>query len=100
MRLQMLLETQPVAVVCIGGMEGIEAEAKLYSDLCRHGLLPGDGTVQVLTSTFGAAAQLEGEQVRLVDGRHRSTAATAQEDLLERIAYDGVMRDVVAEIRP
>ncbi|MFM9101792.1 MAG: hypothetical protein ACKOPS_10845, partial [Cyanobium sp.] len=29
MRLQMLLETQPLSAVCIGGMEGIEAEAKL-----------------------------------------------------------------------
>ncbi|MFM9102835.1 MAG: hypothetical protein ACKOPS_16550 [Cyanobium sp.] len=95
MRLQMLLETQPLAAVCIGGMEGIEAEAKLYSDLCHHGLLPGDGTVQVLASTFGAAAQLEGEQVRLVDGRDRSTAATAKVDLLERLEYDGVIRELV-----
>ncbi|MFN9623002.1 MAG: hypothetical protein ACK587_09260 [Cyanobacteriota bacterium] len=95
MRLQMLLETQPLAAVCIGGMEGIEAEAKLYSALCHHGLLPGDGTVQVVASTFGAAAQLEGEQVRLVDGRDRSTAATAEVDLLERLDYDGVMRGLV-----
>jgi hypothetical protein len=34
MRLHMLLETQPCAAVCIGGMEGIEAEAELYTDLC------------------------------------------------------------------
>lgn len=98
MRLQMLLETQPLAAVCIGGMEGIEAEAALYRDLCRHGLLPGDGTVQVLTSTFGAAAQLEGERVRLVDGRDRSRAATAEDDLLKRLDYDGVMRELVAGI--
>lgn len=100
MRLRMLLDTQPCAAVCIGGMEGIEAEARLYSDLCRYGLLPGDGSVQVLASTFGAAAQLEGDQVRLVDQRASTTAATAEMDLLERIAYDGVMRDLVAEIRP
>jgi hypothetical protein len=98
MRLQMLLYTQPLAAVCIGGMEGIEAEAKLYSDLCHHSLLPGDGTVQVLASTFGAAAQLQGEQVRLVDGRDRSTAATAEVDLLERLDYDGVMRGLVARM--
>ena len=95
MRLHMLLETQPLAAVCIGGMEGIEAEAALYTDLCRHGLLPGDGTVRVLTSTFGAAAQLEGERVRLVDQRDRSTAATAEADLLERLDYVGVMRALV-----
>jgi len=98
MRLQMLLETQPLAAVCIGGMEGIEAEAKLYSDLCHLGLLPVDGTVKVLASTFGAAAQLEGEQVRLVDGRDRSTSITAEGDLLERLEYDGVMRGLVVGI--
>jgi hypothetical protein len=98
MRLHMLLETQPLAAVCIGGMEGIEAEAGLYTELCHHGLLPGDGTVQVLTSTFGAAAQLEGKQVRLIDGRNRSTGATAEADLLERLDYDGVMRKLVAGI--
>jgi hypothetical protein len=98
MRLQMLLETHPQAAVCIGGMEGIEAEAELYTDLCTHGLLPGDGTVQVLTSTFGAAAKLEGDRVRLVDGRSRSTVATAEMDLLERLDYDGVMRELVAQI--
>jgi hypothetical protein len=79
-------------------MEGIEAEAELYTDLCNHGLLPGEGTVQVLTSTFGAAAQLEGERVRLVDRRSRSTAATAEMDLLERLEYDGLMRELVAQI--
>lgn len=100
MRLQMLLETQPRAAVCIGGMEGIEAEAELYTDLCTHGLLPGDGTVYVLTSTFGAAAQLESERVRLVDGRSRSTVATAEMDLLERLNYDGVMQELVAGFRP
>lgn len=100
MRLQMLLETQPRAAVCIGGMEGLEAEAELYTDLCHHRLLPGDGTVHVLSSTFGAAAQLEGERVRLVDERSRSTAATAEMDLLERLDYDGVMRELVARFRP
>ena len=95
MRLQMLLETQPLAAVCIGGMEGIEAEANLYSALCHQGLLPGDGTVLVLASTFGAAAQLQGEQVGLVDGRDRSTAETAEVDLLKRLDYDEVMRGLV-----
>ena len=98
MRLLMLFEIQPISAVCIGSMEGIEAEARLYSDLCCHGLLPGDGTVQVLTSTFGVAAQLEGEQVRSVDGRHRSTAATAGMDLSDRLDYSGLTRGVVGEI--
>jgi hypothetical protein len=98
MRLQMLLETKPLAAVCIGGMEGIEAEAKLYSDLCRKGRLSGDGTVQVLTSTFGAAAQLEGDQLRLMDQRRRSAVNTAEDDLLARLDYGGVMRELVAGI--
>jgi hypothetical protein len=91
MRLHMLLETQPLAAVCIGGMEGIDAEACLYTELCNHGLLPSDGTVHVLNSTFGAAAQLEGKQVWQVDRRGRSTADTAEVDLLERFDYDGVI---------
>lgn len=98
MRLQMLLESQPRAAVCIGGMEGVEAEAELYSDLCNHGVLPGNGEVQVLASTFGAAAQLRGKRVRLVEQRSRATAATAEVDLRERLDYDGVMRGVVAEV--
>lgn len=100
MRLQMLLETRPQAAVCIGGMEGIEAEARLYTQLCDLGLLPGNGDVQVLRSTYGAAAQLEGERVRVLDERPPTSGETAAADLLERIAYDGVMRELVAGIRP
>jgi hypothetical protein len=96
MRLQMLLETQPVAALCIGGMEGIEAEARLYTDLCDLGLLPGDGVVHVLASSFGAAAQLEGQRVRLLDGRNRTSPDTARQDLQERLAYDIEMREFVA----
>jgi hypothetical protein len=96
MRLQMLLETQPPAALCIGGMEGIEAEARLYTDLCDLGLLPGNGVVHVLASTFGAAAQLGSERVRLLDGRRRTTPETAREDLQERLAYDIEMREFVA----
>ena len=96
MRLQMLLETQPHAAVCIGGMEGIEAEADLYSDLCHYGLLPGDGVVQVLASTFGASAQLRGEGIQVVDeGLKRASVESAAVDLSERLEYDGVMRRLV-----
>lgn len=98
MRLQMLLESQPTAAVCIGGMEGIEAEARLYSDLCRHGLLPGSGVVHVLGSTFGAAAQLAGVPLRMLDQRPPSSSATAREDLLERLTYDGVMRQLIRDL--
>lgn len=100
MRLQMLLETRPQAAVCIGGMEGIEAEARLYTKLCDLGLLPGNGEAQVLRSTYGAAAQLEGERVRVLDERPPTSGETAADDLLGRIAYDGLMRELVAGIRP
>lgn len=95
LRLQMLLETQPRAALCIGGMEGIEAEARLYTHLCDQGLLPGDGVVHVLASTYGAAAQLEGDRIRLLDERGRPSPDTARHDLQERLAYDGVMREWV-----
>lgn len=96
MRLQMLLETQPRTALCIGGMEGIEAEARLYTDLCDHGLLPGDGDVHVLASSYGAAAQLKGDRIRLLDDRSRTSPETARQDLQERLAYDSVMRQFVA----
>ena len=98
MRLQMLLETQPRSALCIGGMEGIEAEARLYTHLCDQGLLSGDGLVHVLGSTCGAAAQLEGDRVHLMDDRRRPSPDTARTDLLERLAYDAVMRELVAEV--
>lgn len=106
MRLQMLLDTQPCLAVCVGGMEGIKAEADLWTDLCHHGLLAGPPRIQAITSTFGATDQLNperAEQVESLEGFRAFSAAaaspeTAPRDLLQPLSYDGLMRDLVAGI--
>lgn len=52
MRLAMVQRSDLAAMVCIGGMEGVEDEARLFHECCRR--LP----VYVLESTGGAAAEL------------------------------------------
>jgi len=52
MRIQMISETKPLAMVCIGGMEGVEDEQELF-----RGIRPG-APVYVLEQTGGAAAIL------------------------------------------
>lgn len=73
MRIEMLLECQPKTAVCIGGMEGIEAEARLYLDLAAMGFIPAATQVHVFGSTFGAAAQLKGDGINFVDESHIDT---------------------------
>jgi hypothetical protein len=152
MRIEMIIDSQPRSAICIGGMEGIEAEARLYLELAKLGRIPSAAQVQVIGSTYGASAQLEGEGIRLADqelaqpptvgvdtftsGRTTgggpldvlgefgvsrpldeggggadaeplepkpkatlsSTPQTAQQDLQNRISYDGIMRSLVARI--
>jgi len=109
MRLQMLLETQPRLAICLGGMEGIKAEADLWFDLCQHGLLSGAPRIAAVVSTFGATEQLDEERAWRVIGTDESTTAdpgdtdspaALTEDLFEPVSYDGLMRDLVAGIQP
>jgi hypothetical protein len=67
MRLQMLLESQPRAAVSIGGMEGIEAEAKLYLYLAKLKLIPWAEHVNVIGSTYGASSKLEASGIKVAD---------------------------------
>ena len=67
MRLQMLLESQPQAAVSIGGMEGIEAEAKLYLYLAKLKLIPWAERVNVIGSTYGASSKLEASGIKVAD---------------------------------
>jgi hypothetical protein len=98
LRLQMLLDTQPCLAVCVGGMEGIKAEADLWFDLCSHGLLHGRPEFQAIVSTFGASDQLDPERAVRLDPQIRTS--TNHHDLLQPVNYDGLMRDLVAGIRP
>jgi hypothetical protein len=106
LRLRMLLDTQPCLAVCVGGMEGIKAEADLWAHLCRQGLLSGRPRIQAITSTFGASEQLDPDRADRVE-THKSAAAdrsvttstaSASLDLLQPLSYDGVMRDLVMGI--
>lgn len=98
MRLQMLLDTQPRLAICLGGMEGIKAEADLWFDLCSHGLLNGPQRIAAVVSTFGATEQLDEQRAwRVID---TDSPAELTEDLFEPVSYDGLMRDLVAGIQP
>ena len=60
MRVRMITETAPVAMVCIGGMEGVEEEVSLFNEYAS-------GPVYVIASTGGAALRIadEGEVKRV-----------------------------------
>ena len=98
MRLLMLLEAQPRLCLCIGGMEGIEAEAQLYLQLVERGLLRAEPRVHVLASTYGAAVQLTDARAQLLEEPHPepTNPETAVADLLRRLSYDETMRAFVA----
>lgn len=108
MRVTMLLESRPVAAVCIGGMEGIEAEARLYWELSKMERIPPAKGVYVAGSTFGAAAQLEGEGILVFDrtafesfdtsGAIGPSEETARHDIESRMSYDEAMGSFVAQI--
>jgi hypothetical protein len=65
MRTRMLQETSPIAMVAIGGMQGVEEEARMFVSLCH-------GNVYALQTTGGAAATLsssipEKTRIRVLD---------------------------------
>lgn len=108
MRIAMLLDSRPVAAVCVGGMEGIEAEARLYWELSKMERIPPAKGVYVAGSTFGAAARLEGEGIVVFDrpafepsGAHGAigpSEETARRDIGSRKSYDEAMGSLVAQI--
>jgi len=108
MRIAMLLDSQPVAAVCVGGMEGIEAEARLYWELSKMERIPRAKGVYVVGSTFGAAARLEGEGIVVFDrpafesfgarGAIGPSEETARRDIESRKSYDEAMGSLVAQI--
>jgi hypothetical protein len=115
-RVTMCLDAQPDAVVCIGGMEGIEAEALLYTTFFLTDD-PGDRRrAFALKSTFGATAKLDARRFRFVDEDYmmkRGSAAGMETEaelvptdektalakqLIHRIPYDSIMRELVNAI--
>jgi hypothetical protein len=108
MRIAMLIESQPRTAVCIGGMEGIEAEARLYLELSKMGRIPPAESVFVIGSTFGASARLEGKGILVFDrpdfeslGAEAAVGPsedTARRDIESRKSYDETMGSLVAQI--
>lgn len=61
MRMRMLAESKPVAMVGIGGMEGLEREYELFAATC-------DGPIYLLESTGGATRKIVSQRRLAGDG--------------------------------
>jgi len=112
MRQSMIRESAPVAMVCIGGMDGVERELSFF-DEWRKEYRPG-APIYVIGSTGGAAAmiaeKLERANIRVIDrelhekvsGTHRefrpSELWAPKEVRLPPVAYAVVMQTIVDEI--
>lgn len=99
MRIAMLAECAPIACVCIGGMEGIEAEARLFLDFANHGRIQAAPHVHVLRTTFGAAARFEGEEFLVEDQTNIDSNADGLNELENHPDYDEIMTKLVRTLR-
>ena len=64
MRTRMVIETKPVAMVCIGGMDGVEFELDIFREIQKY------APIYTLRSTGGAAALIAAQTkypVRVID---------------------------------
>jgi hypothetical protein len=110
MREQMFDRTNPVAMVAIGGMEGVVREARLFLEMTTH-------SVYVCSSTEGAASRLRPcleqnlledpdpirapnwrERIHHVEERFQPSAWKAGDPDLPRAPYALLMQRVVAEV--
>ncbi len=83
MRTRMINETDPVCMVCIGGMEGVEDEAYLFNDL------KPECPIFVLQTTGGAAALLaEHNQLRVIDRELLDQLEGLRNEILQRREED------------
>jgi len=80
MRERMIGETAPIAMVCIGGMEGVEREVEIFREL------RGGSPVYVFGGTGGAAAVL-------AEGEEKATLRVIDREILERLAPLRRLRD-------
>jgi hypothetical protein len=96
----MISETEPIAMVCIGGMDGVIAEAHLFRDLTRkHRLvfaLPSTGgAASILTEDDPALAEVE---QALSDTRHSVEKNYETADDPPIIPYPLIMQTIVQRI--
>lgn len=98
MRHVLLTTTDPDAMVCIGGMEGVIDEADLFSEYCR------DRPIYALATTGGAAALLSqrpgGKAIRPIDRLLQDdlAARSGERDARTQVAYAIVMQMIVEEL--
>lgn len=108
MRERMIQETKPEAMVCIGGMEGVEEELKVFAEF------RGGAPVYVIASTGGAAALIANrrpsDHIRVIDRElHEQlterthdgppSAIRPPEGLhLPPVAYAVIMQTIVTQI--
>jgi hypothetical protein len=90
MRVAMVNDTQPAAMVCIGGMEGVEREAEIFRELRP------DASIFVLEQTGGASHLLPSKRrdVRVMDTPvveriRESRRSKAEQRVLEGSEEDG-----------
>ncbi len=108
LRMVMFLHQAPQAILSMGGMEGISAEAGMFQDL-RPGS-PEMPTAFALRSTYGAARRMlqeEGQQIQFVDPPNvpeemlepTTDLNIIEQQLMSPIRYDGVMDDLVKALQ-
>jgi hypothetical protein len=100
MRQVMLRQTRPDAMVCIGGMEGVEREAELYRDMIIEAGIRRTASIYALATTGGAAKLLTEESSKI--GKHLraiDVELLGKPDTRPRfIPYAVVMQRIVDEL--
>lgn len=105
MRTRMVAETKPIAMVCIGGMDGVERELDIFREIQKY------APIYTLRSTGGAAALIAARtdySVRVIDDellhelsekRPANYDREKSQDLTENyIPYPIIMQRIVQEL--
>jgi hypothetical protein len=96
LRVCMLIETKPLAAVCVGGMGGLLEEASLFAALTLEGILPPGGSIHALQSTYGAAGRLRSDLSNPY--RVLLTIPDAAKADGKRLNYDSLMANLIRDI--
>jgi hypothetical protein len=109
LRVVMVLDLQPQAILSMGGMEGIGAEASLFRRLRPE--KPGYVGAFALKSTYGATTNLDAGHTHFIDERLTSSemdsgapltpqenVEAASRQLRKRIRYDRIMEEFTHQL--
>jgi SLOG cluster3 family len=122
LRVVMLLQPRPQAILSMGGMEGIGAESAFFQRLYEPEIRVGNASFVrddrsrpaacALKSTYGAGSQLDHARTTFIDEvffarrenesstreamlRPEQKAETVETQMMQRIRYDGMMREFI-----